>query len=78
VFKGTKQNKSTSPPPNKIEFGKHINCFRMIAITDSQPDEKMILIGLYRRGRKNMVASDIGLEKTRIEIKDLARREVLA
>ena len=27
---------------------------------------------------KNMVASDIGLEKTRIEIKDLARREVLA
>ncbi len=50
----------------------------MIAITDSQPDEKMILIGLYRRGRKNMVASDIGLEKTRIEIKDLARREVLA
>lgn len=102
----------------KVEFGKHTNCFRMITISDSPPEEAEVMKYIHQlknsrkqalsksqarlikhamfdtvnnyqytkddidrvvqEKKKNIVARNIGLEKTRIEIEVLAASEALA
>jgi len=101
----------------KVEFGKHINYFRMITISDSPPEEAEVMKYIHQlknsrkqalsksqarriksalidtvnnyqytkddidrvvqEKKKNIVARNIGLEKTRIEIEVLAASEAL-